>query len=172
MGWLSELGGQRRDMLGMEVSVWTLAAVAGLPALGPGLAAAGLIPLVAAARRARDLHLIDIIAAVALGWLILTPYGLTSSHLAPLAAAWVAILRRAVTPTTSGPLVIAFFIVAGVLPWAMYLVRFDVLVYRGLEVTSALVPVATAIVLAGALMRTPTTIEGRQRTADSVASAS
>lgn len=170
IGWLAELGGQRRDMLGMEVSVWTLAAVAGLPFLGPALAAAGLVPLVAAARRARDLHLLDLIAVVALGWLILSPYGLTSSHLAPLAAGWVAILRRAVTPTTSAPLVIAFFLVAGVLPWAMYLIRFDVLVYRGLEVTSALVPIATAIVVASAFMRAPTTIGEKEGAASSVAS--
>jgi hypothetical protein len=170
IGWLTELQGQRRDMLGMEVSVWTLAAVAGLPALGPALAAAGLVPLIAAARRARDLHLLDLVAVVALGWLILNPYGLTSSHLAPLAAAWVVILRRAVTPTTSGPLVIAFFMVAGVLPWAMYLVRFDVLAYRGLEVTSALVPVVTAMVLASGLLRAPTAVGDRERTGSSLAS--
>jgi len=45
--------------------------------------------------------------------------------------------------------------VAGVLPSAMYLIRFDVLAYNGLEVTSALVPLATAFVLAAALSRSP-----------------
>jgi hypothetical protein len=169
IGWLTELGGQRRDMFGMEVSLWTLASVAGIPLLGPALVTAGLVPIVFAVRRARDLRLLDVIAAVALGWLIVNPYGLTSSHLAPLAAAWVAILRRAVTPTTSGPLVIALFVVAGVLPWAMYLVRFDILVYRGLEVTSALVPPVTAAVLAWALMRSPDSVVSRERTMDSVA---
>ena len=37
----------------------------------------------------------------------------------------------------------------------MYLIRFDVLAYNGLEVTSALVPLATAFVLAAALSRSP-----------------
>ena len=153
LGWLAELGGQRRDMLGIEVSVWTLASVVGIPAIGPALAAAGIVPLAVAARRASDLHVVDLIAVVALGWLIVNPYGLTASHLAPLAVAWVAILRRAVTPTSSAPLVLALFAVAGVMPWAMYLIRFDVLAYGGLEVTGALVPLATAVVLVGALAR-------------------
>jgi hypothetical protein len=170
IGWLTELGGQRRDMLSMEVSLWTLASVAGIPLLAPALVMAGIAPLVVAVRRARDLRGLDVIAAVALGWLIVNPYGLTSSHLAPLAAAWVAILRRAVTPTTSGPLVIALFVVAGVLPWVMYLVRLDVLVYGGLEVTSALVPPATAAVLAWALMRSPDSVTSHERTIDRVAS--
>lgn len=169
MGWLAELGGQRRDMLGMEVSLWTLAAVAGMPALGPVLVAAGILPIVVAARRARDLHILDVIAVVALGWLLLIPYGLTSSHLAPLAAAWVAIMRRAVSPTTSGPLIVALFAVAGVLPWVMYLVRFDVLAYYGLEVTSALVPLATAAVLAGALARSPDVVPSHEGSVSSVA---
>ena len=155
LGWIAELTGQRREMLGMEVSLWTLASVAGIPILAPALIAAGLVPLAVAARRARELHVLDLIAVVALGWLILIPYGLTSSHLAPLAAAWVAILRRALVPTQSGPLILALFVVAGVLPWAMYLIRFDVLAYNGLEVTSALVPLATAFVLAAALARSP-----------------
>ena len=154
-GWIAELTGQRREMLGMEVSLWTLASVAGVPALGPALVAAGIVPLAIAARRARELHVLDAIGLVALGWLILSPYGLTSSHLAPLAAAWAAILRRALVPAQSGPLILALFVVAGVLPWAMYLIRFDVLAYNGLEVTSALVPLATAFVLAAALARSP-----------------
>ncbi|MDP9274895.1 MAG: DUF2029 domain-containing protein [Chloroflexota bacterium] len=153
LGWILELTGQRREMFRDAVSLWTLASVAGLPALGPVLVAAGVVPLVVAARRARDLHVVDAIAVVALAWLVFIPYGLTSGQLVPLAAAWVAILRRAVIPTTSEPLIAALFAVAGVFPWAMYLVRFDVLAYNGLEVTSALVPLATSAVLASALWR-------------------
>lgn len=169
LGWLAEVGGQRRDMLGIEVSIWTLASVAGIPALGPALAAAALVPLAVAARRARDLHLVDLMAVVALAWLIVNPYGLTASHLAPLAIAWVAILRRAITPTISAPLVLALFAVAGVMPWAMYLVRFDLLAYGGLEVTSALVPLATAGVLAGALARSTEIVASPERRLSSAA---
>ncbi|MGH2491861.1 MAG: hypothetical protein ACRDF9_10155 [Candidatus Limnocylindria bacterium] len=169
MGWLAELGGQRREMLGIEVTVWTLASVAGIPALGPALVAAGIAPLAVAARRARDLHVVELIAVVALAWLIVNPYGLTASHLAPLAVAWVAIMRRAVTPTTSAPLVVALFAVASVLPWAMYLVRFDVLAYGGLEVASALIPPATAAVLAAALARSTVIATNQERSVNSAA---
>jgi hypothetical protein len=106
---------------------------------------------------------IDLIAVVALAWLILIPYGLTSGQLVPLAAAWVAILRRAVTPTTSEPLVVSLFAVAGVLPWALYLVRFDLLAYKGLEVASALVPLATAAVLASALISSARVATSREQ---------
>lgn len=155
LGWIAELGGQRREMFADAVSLWTLAAVAGIPALAPVLVGAGIVPMGVAAIRAHDLHVLDAIAVVALAWLLLIPYGLTSGQLAPLAAAWVAILRRAVTPTTSEALIVALLAVACVLPWAMYAVRFDVLAYKGLEVTGALVPLATAAVLAAALARSP-----------------
>lgn len=169
LGWVAELGGQRRDMLGQEVSVWTLASVAGIPALGPALAAAAIVPLAVTARRARDLHIVDLMAVVALAWLVVNPYGLTASHLAPLAIAWVAIMRRAITPTTSGPLVVALFFVAGVMPWAMYLMRFGVLAYGGLEVTSALVPLATAALLASALARSTEIVTSSERRLSSAA---
>jgi glycosyl transferase family 87 len=169
LGWLAELTGQRRAMFVDAVSLWTLASVAGIPALGPALVAAGIVPMAVAARRARDLHVLDAIAVVALAWLLLIPYGLTSGHLAPLAAAWAAILRRAVVPTTSGPLTVALLAVAGVMPWAMYLIRFDVLAYNGLEVTSALVPLATAVVLAGALARSPGVLAVPERSAQEAA---
>jgi hypothetical protein len=166
LSWIAELGGQRREMFAASVSLWTLAAVAGLPMLAAPLVALGVVPMTVAALRARDLHIIDAIAVVALAWLILVPYGLTSDQVAPLAVAWVAILRRAITPTTSEPLVVALFAVASVFPWAMYLVRFDVLAYHGLEVTSALVPLATAAVLAIALARSAQVVPGAERSAN------
>ena len=57
------------------------------------------------------------------------------------------------TPSTSTAHVVALFVVGGILPWVLYGVRFDVLAYNGLEVTGALVPPATAIVLAAAFTR-------------------
>jgi hypothetical protein len=56
-------------------------------------------------------------------------------------------------------------VVAGVLPWAMYAVRFDVLAYKGLEVTGALVPLATAAVLAAAIARSPRVVTTPERSA-------
>jgi len=153
ISWIAELIGQRRDMFGASVSLWTLASVAQSPLLGPALVVAAIVPLALAGRRARDLDLLDAIAVVALAWLIVVPYGLTSDQPAPLAVAWVAILRRAVTPSTSTAHVVALFVVGGILPWVLYGVRFDVLAYNGLEVTGALVPPATAIVLAAAFTR-------------------
>jgi hypothetical protein len=155
LGWIAELTGQRREMFADAVSLWTLASVAGIPTFAPVLIAAGIVPMTVAAIRARDLHVLDAMAVAALAWLLLIPYGLTSGQLAPLAIAWAAILRRAVTPTKSDGLVVSLFAVAGILPWAMYLVRFDVLAYKGLEVTGALVPLATAVVLAAAIARSP-----------------
>jgi len=169
LGWLAELTGQRREMFADAVSLWTLASVAGIPLLGPVLVAAGIVPMTVAAIRARDLHVLDAMAVAALGWLLLIPYGLTSGQLAPLAIAWAAILRRAVTPTTSDWLVVSLFAVAGVLPWAMYLVRFDVLAYKGLEMTGALVPLATAVVLAAAIVRSPGVITSPERSAKGAA---
>jgi hypothetical protein len=165
LGWLAELTGQRREMFADAVSLWTLASVAGVPLLGPVLVAAGIVPMTVAAFRARDPHLIDAMAVAALAWLLLIPYGLTSGQLAPLAIAWAAILRRAVTPRTSEPLIVALMVVAGVLPWAMYAVRFDVLAYKGLEVTGALVPLATAAVLAAAIARSPRVVTTPERSA-------
>jgi len=169
LGWLAELTGQRREMFADAVSLWTLASVAGIPLLGPVLVAAGIVPMTVAAIRARDLHVLDAMAVAALGWLLLIPYGLTSGQLAPLAIAWAAILRRAVTPTTSDWLVVSLFAVAGVLPWAMYLVRFDVLAYKGLEMTGALVPLATAVVLAAAIVRSPGVVTSPERSAKGAA---
>jgi uncharacterized membrane protein YwzB len=108
-------------------------------------------------------------AVAALAWLLLIPYGLTSGQLAPLAIAWAAILRRAVTPRTSEPLVVALLAVAGVLPWALYAVRFDVLAYKGLEVTGALVPLATAMVLAAAIARSARLVTSPERSAKEAA---
>ena len=107
--------------------------------------------------------------AMGLVWLLVIPYGLTSGQLAPLAMAWAAILRRATTPTTSEPLIVALMGVAGVLPWAMYAVRFDVLAYKGLEVTGALVPLATAMVLAVAIARSLGVVTSPERSAKEAA---
>jgi hypothetical protein len=169
LGWIAELTGQRREMFADAVSLWTLASVAGIPMLGPGLVAAGILPMGIAGLRARDLHVLDAMAIAALAWLLLIPYGLTSGQLAPLAIAWAAILRRAVTPTTSEALVVALLAVAGVFPWAMYAVRFDVLAYKGLEVTGALVPLATAVVLAAAIARSARVVTSPERSAKEAA---
>ena len=166
VSWIGELGGQRREMFAASVSLWTLATAAGTPMLAPALVAMGLVPMAVAARRARELHVLDVIAVVALGWLLVVPYGLTSDQLAPLSAAWVAILRRAVTPTVSLPLVIALLAVAGLLPWALYAVRYDVLPYRGLDLIGALVPLVTAAVLACALARSPHVVTRMERSAN------
>jgi hypothetical protein len=155
LSWVAELGGQRREMFAASVSVWTLASVVQSPLLGPLLVAAAIVPMAFAARRARDLHVLDVIALVALAWLVVVPYGLTSDQPAPLAVAWVAILRRAVVPTVSPILVAALFVVAAILPWALFGTRFELLAYNGLELNGALVPVATAILLASALARSP-----------------
>lgn len=153
--WIAELGGHRVAMFAEAVSLWTLANVAGQPLLGPVLIAAGMLPLlpILIAGRAHDRHMLDVIAALALSWLLLSPYGRSDDQLAPLAVAWAAILRRAVIPQTSGWIVFALFSVAGVLPWMLYLVRFDVLAYGGLEVLNALVPPVTAWVLGLVVMR-------------------
>jgi len=166
LGWLAELTGQRREMFADAVSLWTLASVAGIPMLAPVLVAAGIVPMTIAAVRARDLHILDAMAVAALAWLLLIPYGLTSGQLAPLAIAWAAILRRAMTPTTSDSLVVSLFAVAGILPWALYLLRFDVLAYKGLEVTGALVPLATAAVLAAAIARSPGVVASAERSVE------
>jgi hypothetical protein len=169
LGWIAELTGQRREMFADAVSLWTLASVAGIPMLGPALIAAGILPMAIAAVRARDLHILDAMAVAALVWLLVIPYGLTSGQLAPLAIAWAAILRRATTPTMSEPLIVALMGVAGVLPWAMYAVRFDVLAYKGLEVTGALVPLATAVVLAVAIARSLRVVTSPERSAKEAA---
>ena len=165
MSWIGELGGQRREMFAASVSLWTFASAAGTPMLAPVLMVMGLVPMAVAARRAQ-LHVLDAIAIVALGWLLVVPYGLTSDQLAPLSAAWVAILRRAVTPTVSPPLLIALLAVAGLLPWALYAVRYDVLPYRGLDLIGALVPLVTAAVLAWAVARSPDLVTRTERSAN------
>jgi hypothetical protein len=169
LSWVAELGGQRREMFAASVSVWTLASVVQSPLLGPLLVAAAIVPMAFAARRARDLHVLDVIALVALAWLVVVPYGLTSDQPAPLAVAWVAILRRAVVPTVSPILVAALFVVAAILPWALFGTRFELLAYNGLELNGALVPVATAILLASALARSPRAVFAAHESANRLA---
>jgi hypothetical protein len=102
------------------------------------------------AREKRLLVLLAVtIAAVA--WQIVVPYGVVGDQLASLALCWAAIYRRIIAQG-SVALAAALFIVAGILPWILYATRFDILAFGGLELSSTLVPPATALVPAAALL--------------------
>lgn len=147
--WIGEIVRHRTDMAtaGQSSTLWILGRVIGIPALGPVLMAVGIGALVIALRRARGrITRLDAVAAATVGWAMVVPYALSGDHIVALAVVSAAVLRRG-TPK----LTLSLFVIAGVLPWLLYGTRYDVLVYRGLEVSNALVPVALALLLAAAI---------------------
>jgi hypothetical protein len=147
--WIAELLGHRLDMAtsGQSATLWMLSRVVGIPAVGPLLMGLGIASLGIALWRARGrTERLDAIAVAIVGWAIVVPYALSGDHLVALSVTAAAVLPRA-TPV----LTVSLFAIGGVLPWLLYGTRYDVLAYRGLEVTSALVPVALALLLAAAL---------------------
>ncbi len=153
--WAGALVGQRGEMVGVSKTLWTLGSEAGVAALGPGLAGLAVVALGAASRRATRLDLLDLLAVALLAWQLIVPYGLSGDQVAPLAAAWAAILRRALMPPTSAGLLAALIVVAGIVPWLLYAVRLDVQAVSGLTSINALAPLATAILLAAAIAIRP-----------------
>lgn len=148
--WIGELIGHRADMAtaGQSSTLWILGRVVGIPALGPALIAFGIGALVTAVWRARGrITRLDAVAAATVGWALVVPYALSGDHLVALAVVAAAVLRH---PTPR--LIVALLGIAGVLPWLLYGTRYDVLVYRGLEVSNALIPLALALLLAAAIM--------------------
>jgi hypothetical protein len=147
--WVAELLGHRSDMAtsGQSATLWMLGRVAGIPAIGPLLMVLGIGALGIALWRARGrIERLDAIAAAVVGWAIVVPYALSGDHLVALSVTAAAVLRRG-TPA----LTVSLFAIGGLVPWLLYGTRYDVLVYRGLEVSNALVPVALAALLAVAL---------------------
>jgi hypothetical protein len=151
--WLGSLSGDRRNLIAVSVSVWTLGAVTALPLLPAVIVVAALVPLAIAFVRRRPLDVLDAVAIGAVAWQIVVPYGLVGDQLASLALCWAAIYRRIIAQG-SPALAAALFTVAGILPWILYATRFDILAFGGLELSSTLVPPATALVLAAALLTT------------------
>jgi hypothetical protein len=147
--WIGEILGPRIDMAtaGQSSTLWLLGRVVGIPALGPVLMAVGIGALVVALWRARGrITRLDAVAASTVGWAMVVPYALSGDHLVSLAVVSAAVLRRG-TPT----LTLSLLLIAGVLPWLLYATRYDLLVYRGLEVSNALVPLALALLLAAVI---------------------
>ena len=151
--WIGELLGHRTDMAtaGQSSTLWMLGRVVGIPALGPVLMAIGIGALALALWRSRGrLARLDAVAAATVAWAMVVPYALSGDHLVALAVVAAAVLRR-----SAPQLSVALFLIAGVLPWVFYGTRYDVLVYRGLEVSNSLVPVALALLFAAAITREP-----------------
>jgi hypothetical protein len=149
--WLGGLGGDRRNLFAVSVSVWTLGAVTALPLLPVVIVVAALVLLAVAFVRRRPLDALDAVAIGAVAWQVVVPYGLVGDQMASLALCWAAIYRRIIAQG-SVALTAALFTVAGILPWILYATRFDFLAFGGLELSSTLVPPATALVLAVALL--------------------
>jgi len=149
--WISELLGHRADMAtaGQSSTLWLLGRVVGIPALGPLLMALGIGALLIGLWRARGrITRLDALAAATVGWAMVVPYALSGDHLVALAVVSAAVLAR-----NTPKLTLSLFVIAGVLPWLLYGTRYDVLVYGGLEVSNALVPVALALLLAATIGR-------------------
>lgn len=147
--WVAELLGHRLDMAtsGQSATLWMLGRVAGIPALGPVLVGVGVGTLAIALWRARGrIERLDLLAVAIVGWAIVVPYALSGDHLTALSVTAAAVLRRGTAALT-----LSLFVIGGVLPWVLYGTRYDVLAYRGLEVSNALVPVVLAILLATAM---------------------
>jgi len=124
--------------------------VTALPLLPAVIVVAALVPLAVACVR-RPLDVLDAVAIGAVAWQIVVPYGLVGDQLASLALCWAAIYRRVIAQG-SVALAAALFTVAGILPWVLDATRFDILAFGGLELSSTLVPPATALVLAAGLL--------------------
>jgi hypothetical protein len=152
-GWAADLS-HRREMFSASVSLWTLERALD----APGLAIALIIPAAAllalACWRAWPLAPIETTAVAAIAWQLVVPYGLSYDQLAPVAAAAAAVLYTATPRRSAWPLLLPLIAVVTILPWLLYQLGHEIIGGRAgqLEVLNAIVPVATAVLLAIAIM--------------------
>jgi hypothetical protein len=162
-GWAADLA-HRRDMFGSSVSLWTLERTLN----APGLALAVIAPTVAflalACWRARPLRVIESTAIVVVAWQLVVPYGLSYDQLGAIAVAMTAVLRTTVgRPHAWRPLVPLVAVVT-VLPWFLFSQGKVMIGGRAgeLEVLNAIVPVATCVLLAVAILTSARPVSKRE----------
>jgi len=162
-GWAADLA-HRRDMFGASVTLWTLERTLN----APGLALALIVPTVAflalACWRAWPLRVIESTAIVVVAWQLVVPYGLSYDQLGAIAVAMTAVLRTTVGRPHAWPLLVPLVAVVTVLPWFLFSQGKVMIGGRAgeLEVLNAIVPVATCVLLAVAILTSARPVSMRE----------
>jgi hypothetical protein len=162
-GWAADLA-HRRDMFSASVSLWTLERTLN----APGLALALIVPIAAflalTCWRAWPLRAIESIAIVAVAWQLVVPYGLSYDQLGAIAVAVTAVLRTTVGRPRAWPLLAPLVAVVTALPWFLFSQGKELIGGRAgeLEVLNAIVPVATCVLLAVAILTSARPVSKRE----------